>query len=357
MGRLAHLHIPDGFVAEFGGCFLGGLRFEMAPHKAADILHFSPKAKLRTLKTGLDYLERALIHTWLDSKEKSFESIKKAQGYLSGRALPELLRHHLQGDADLPKLEKIKEEGAFKMLSLLRHQRLEKNWDALEKIFQTPPKAYAKDGWFWHEAYLYHAETQNWAAAQKSLDKCASLKATSEASLGLMQSKIFHAQADLEQSQIKKLELLERAFKSSAANLDATMAYAKLLKAQKDISTLKKVLTKAWKAHPTWNIAEVYADLTAKSPSHLAKSHAIRELHDLMPNNLTSHVCLVISLLKARLWGEAATIIEKIDHPSTKACLKLLLDAKEKSQDQVSLDQLKPFLATLDLLKFDIKDL
>ena len=323
-------------------------------NKAADILHFSPTAKLKGIKTGIEHLERALLHTWLGSKERSLESIKKAQGYLSGMALPKLLGHHIEGRSDLPKLNNIKDESAFKMLSLLRQHREDKNWDVLEKIFNAPPKAFSKDGWFWHEAYLYHMETHNWSGAQEALDRCANFKACSKDTLASMQSELYSKQGGAEKNQLKKLELFEKSFKSDPKNFDNTLSYAKLLKAQKETNTVKKVLMETWKANPAWSIAEAYAELTAKDSSPLSHSHAVRELHDSMPKNTMSHICLALSLLKAKLWGEAAAIIDKIDTIPEKALLELLLESKEKNQNQVSIDRLKPFLKTLDTLKVDI---
>lgn len=317
-------------------------------HKVANLLRLSDTARYQSLKEGLQSLEKAWTQMILGNKEAGLGFLKKAEGSLPSKNLPKLLRHELEEKTTLPTVGGLQDFTALKTLATLQKLREEKKWHELEKTLETALSSFLKEAWFWKESFLYRRETGNWGEARKALEKCAKYKGfTNETLTSYLSETLYHLALE-EKKPLKKLELLQQSFDENPKNTPNTVALAHALKDQKDMRLAKKSLTTNWTLAPNWEIAQTYATLFAKDKSALSQSHAIRELHDLMKNHTTSHICLAISLIRAKLWGEAASIIDAIEDRSAKACLQAVLQAKEHNTDHIPLSDLRKFLATLE---------
>jgi HemY protein len=320
-----------------------------------DLLKISDSARYKAMKEGFDYLEKALIETYLQNQKKAAEHIKKSQGFLKKTSFPKLLSHYLEKKEGVPEIHNLKKYGPLKALFSLQKYQKEKDWDGVEKFFQNPSSALLKEGWFWRECFFYQKDMKNWKEARRALENCEKYESLTKEEVRTASAEIFYQTALEEKDPLKKRGLFEKSFATSPENVENAMAYAKDLVAVKDSHTAKKVLTTLWKLEPQWIIAQTYARLFATDKSPIAQCHCIRELYDLMPNNTISQTAMAISLIQSKLWGQAEVIIQLIQDPSAKALLRVILNAKEKNKDDaIPFKDFKKFVQTLESLKVDI---
>ncbi len=323
--------------------------------KIWDLLKISDRARYKSMKIGVEYLEKALIETYLQNPKKTGDHLKKAQGFLKKTSFPKLLAHYLEKKPGAPDLQSLKKYGVLKAFFTLQKFQEEKDWDNLERFFQTPAQPLLKEGWFWRACFLYQKEMSNWEEAKKALKNAEEYDCFSKQDAFLEWAHIFYHQALEEKDPVKKLGLFERAFAADPKNKANVLAYGQLLKAENNSRLAKKVLTKAWSLWPDWDIAQTYATLFAKDRTPLSHCHMMRELYDVMPQDTTSQICFAISLIRAKLWGQAEALIASIQDPSAKSLLTLILEAKEKNQDDtIPFKTFINFVKTLDALKVNI---
>jgi len=356
------LHWKQWHITTSFNIFLFGLlsiilsitALKWAKRKLWDFLKLSDASRYKKLKTGIDYLEKGIVQAYLKDTNKLSEYLRKSKTFLPKSSLPTLLLHYMEPDRELSELHNLKEYGSLNALATLQEYKKENDWMALEKFFQAPLQPFLKEGWFWRECFFYQKSLRNWEKAKKALESCAQYKSLEEAEIHLEQAFLFYESALEEQDPLKKLVLLEKAFQENPSNVESTITYAKTLAAERDLRTAKKVLLKAWCLDPQWTIAETYATFFAKDRNLLSQCHIIRELHDLMPQSTTSHICLAIALIRAKLWAEAESIIQSIQDLSAQSLLTLILATKEKNTDTIPFSAFKKYVQTLDALKVNI---
>jgi HemY protein len=323
-----------------------------------DLLKISDSARYKAIKEGFEYLEKALIETYLQNQKKAEEHIKKAQGLLKKTSFPKLLSHYLAKKTGVPEIQALKKYGPLKALFTLQRYQQERDWEGVEKFFQKPSNALLKEGWFWRECFLYQKDMKNWKEAKKALDNCEKYESLTKEEVRIESAYLFYQTALEEKDPLKKRALFEKAFAADPKNVENAIAYAQDLCAIEDTRGAKKVLTALWKVEPQWMIAQTYARLFAKDKSPLAQCHCMRELYDLMPNNTLSQIAFAVSLIQSKLWGQAEVVIQSIQDPSAQALLVVILNTKEKNKDDtIPFKDFKKFVQTLDALKVDINTL
>jgi uncharacterized membrane-anchored protein len=326
--------------------FLSFVILRWIKNKIWTLLNLSDLSRLKTFSKGLSFLEEALIQEYLGTEEQKKDLLERAKKCLPNSDLPKLLAY-VQKKEILPKISTLHDHGSLKTFSKLLQYRKEQDWKSLENFFQSPPKSLLKEGWFWKEVLQYKKEINDWEGAKTALENSLRYKGVSKTDANTEKGIIYFNLGLEETNPLKQLDLLQSAYSINPDNQENVVAYAQALHRQKNTSTSKKVLIKAWGKNPSWIIAEAYSSII--DPKKSTSIQAMRDLYEKNPDNPISQQCFATALIQARLWVEAGTIIHKLPSGSQKILLKVLLKAKEKEESHIPFEDFKQFVQTLQI--------
>lgn len=266
--------------------------------------------------------------------EKSFAGDKaktmvfQAQLAEAKNDTPEAMRLYGELAAD-PSTRLLGMRGKIRLLRL--NGSPEKALDLCSKLLNEkhPPM------WVLSEAFELQIQEKKWREAFDTLEKARKRDLFDKQTVKRLKASVLLEEARTTMDETEKEKLVRE-----AQETDETFVQAALLTAEYDahrgqIRRAHKMLQKIWKLAPLWPVYETYVSLTPDiSPVDAVK--AVEDLISENPDAPVNDLVLADISLKAHLWGQAKTAVDKFlaANPDSKRALTIAAEIAEHNQDE-----------------------
>lgn len=196
--------------------------------------------------------------------------------------------------------------------------------------------------WVISESFELQLQERRWVDAVNTLEKARKQDIFDKATFKHLKACVL-----LEQSTYEEDPELKEKLVRDAENTDGTLAQAVLLTAKYNaqkgqLRKARSQLMDLWKKSPNWAVYEAYVSLTPEAtPIDTVKN--VEELIRENPSAVLNDLILADSSIKAQLWGQAKTSLEKYlqSEPFSKKALTMMAEVAERSKDEAMASEYK----------------
>ncbi|HPF46052.1 MAG: hypothetical protein KDF58_03080 [Alphaproteobacteria bacterium] len=220
----------------------------------------------------------------------------------------------------------------------------QKEWDKLGPLIRDLLTHYPKNKNLLKLNFLVTARQGNWQSAKTALNTALEQKNV----FNQDEQKHYQAVIDyclsLEEkaagNKAESINLLKTVLKNDPAFSPAATSAARSLIERDDKRSAEKILSAIWKVAPTWEIAELIADLYPTESSNEA-FRRVRKITDSAPDFVESQHLLAQVAISAKQWPDARKALEKVINSSKASQRTFLLMAQleqKQKNDQKAAD-------------------
>ncbi len=198
----------------------------------------------------------------------------------------------------------------------------------------------APPAWVLSETFELQIHEKQWQPAVSTLEKAYKQNLFDKLTAKRLKASVLLEQAagTLEESEREKLI-------REAHHTDETFVRAAIQTAELDVRAgqtkkARRLLQKLWKMSPGWAVYEVYLTLTAQE----SPIEAVKDVEELMAENpkaVINDLIFADCSLKARLWGQAKTAVNKYlaVHPDSRRALMIAQEIAAYNQDEKAAEE------------------
>lgn len=194
--------------------------------------------------------------------------------------------------------------------------------------------------WVLSEGFELQIQEKQWKPAIVTLEKAYKQNLFDKLTAKRLKASVLLEQAAGTADPAEKEKLIREAHDTDETFVRAAIQTAELDVKAGQIKKARRLLQKLWKISPSWAVYEVYLTLTAKESS----IEAVKDVEELIAENPKAAINDLIFAdcsLKARLWGQAKTAVNKFlaQHPDSKRALIMAEEIASYNQDEKAAEE------------------
>ncbi len=194
--------------------------------------------------------------------------------------------------------------------------------------------------WVLSEAFELQIHEKQWSQAIATLEKAYKQDLFDKLTAKRLKASVLLEQAAGAADAAERERLIRAAHDTDETFVRAAVQTAELDVAAGEPKKARRLLQKVWKLSPSWAVYEVYLTLTAQeSPIEAVKD--VEELIAGNPKAVINDLVLADCSLKARLWGQAKSAVNRYlaGHPDSKRALMMAEEIAACNQDEKAADE------------------
>lgn len=189
--------------------------------------------------------------------------------------------------------------------------------------------------WVLSEAFELQIQEKQWTPAILTLEKAYKQNLFDKLTAKRLKASVLLEQAFGTTDELEREKLIRQAHDTDETFVRAAIQTAELDVRAGEIKKARRLLQKLWRISPSWAVYEVYLTLTAKE----SPIEAVKDVEELMaenPKTAINDLIFADCSLKARLWGQAKTAVNKylVSHPDSKRALMIAEEIAAYNQDE-----------------------
>lgn len=194
--------------------------------------------------------------------------------------------------------------------------------------------------WVLSEGFELQIQEKQWKPAIVTLEKAYKQNLFDKLTAKRLKASVLLEQAAGTADPAEKEKLIREAHDTDETFVRAAIQTAEFDVKAGQIKKARRLLQKLWKISPSWAVYEVYLTLTAKESS----IEAVKDVEELIAENPKAAINDLIFAdcsLKARLWGQAKTAVNKFlaQHPDSKRALIMAEEIAAYNQDEKAAEE------------------
>ncbi len=194
--------------------------------------------------------------------------------------------------------------------------------------------------WVLSEAFELQIHEKQWNRAVLTLEKAYKQNLFDKLTAKRLKASVLLEQAAGTPEEAEREKLIREAYNTDETFVRAAIQTAELDVRAGQIKKARRLLQKLWKISPSWAVYEVYLTLTAQeSPIEAVKD--VEELIAENPKAVINDLVFADCSLKARLWGQAKSAVNKYlaVHPDSKRALMIAQEIAAYNQDEKAAEE------------------